>query len=78
MSKSLRTQRHRALVSALIAARKDAGLSQRALAARMKVSQSLIASIENRERRLDVIEFLDLCKALDLSPGEYLSRISTR
>jgi transcriptional regulator with XRE-family HTH domain len=75
MPKSLRTQRHRALVSAFIAARKDAGLSQRALATRMKVSQSLIRDIEKGGRRVDVVEILDFCKAVGIQPWEWLSRM---
>lgn len=30
--------------------------------------QSFIAKVENKERRLDVIEFLELCKYMQIDP----------
>lgn len=30
--------------------------------------QSFIAKVENKERRLDVIEFLELCKHMKIDP----------
>ena len=71
--KSLRSRRHRALCAALVAARKVAGLSQHELASRLKTSQTVIARIEIGERRIDVIEFLDLARALRVDPHEILA-----
>ncbi|WP_241674124.1 helix-turn-helix domain-containing protein [Microcystis aeruginosa] len=45
-------------VECLIAARKDANLTQAALAKAIKKPQSFVAKYENGERRLDVVEFL--------------------
>lgn len=73
--KTLRSRRHRALCAALVAARKAAGLSQHALAARLKTSQTAIARIEIGERRVDVIEFLDLAHALRLDPHRVLDEL---
>lgn len=70
--KSLPSHRHRALCAALVVARKAAGLSQHALAARVKSSQTTIARIEIGERRVDVIEFLDLAHALRIDPHQVL------
>ncbi len=44
--------------------REDAGLSQRAVAARLGVSPSWVAKVELGERRLDVVEFVRLTRAL--------------
>jgi transcriptional regulator with XRE-family HTH domain len=71
--KTLRSPRHRALCAALVAARKAAKLSQHALAARVKSSQTQIARIEIGERRLDVVEFLDITKALHLDPHNVIA-----
>jgi transcriptional regulator with XRE-family HTH domain len=57
----------------LKSARKAARLSQEELAARLKTSQTVIARIEIGERRIDVIEFVDLAKALRLDPRTILS-----
>ena len=68
--KALRSRRHRALCALLVAARKSAGISQHDLALRLKTSQSAIARIEMGERRVDVIEFLDLARVLKINPLE--------
>ena len=73
--KTLRSRRHRALCAVLVAARKTAGLSQHALAARLKTSQTAIARIETGERRVDVVEFLDLAHALRIDPHQVLDEL---
>jgi transcriptional regulator with XRE-family HTH domain len=71
--KTLRSRRHRALCATLVSARKAARLSQQELAARIKTSQTVIARIEIGERRIDVIEFIDLAKALRQDPRALLT-----
>ena len=73
--KTLRTRRHRALCAALKSARKAARMSQDELASRLKTSQTVIARIEIGERRIDVIEFIDLAKALRLDPRTILAEL---
>ena len=73
--KSLRSRRHRALCAALRSARKTARLSQDELASRLKTSQTVIARIESGERRVDVVEFIDMARALRLDPREVLSEL---
>jgi transcriptional regulator with XRE-family HTH domain len=73
--KTLRSRRHRALCAALKSARETAGLSQHELASRLKTSQTTIARIEIGERRIDVIEFIDLAKALRLDPHTILTEL---
>lgn len=73
--KTLRSRRHRALCAALVAARKAAGLSQHELAARVKTSQTAIARIEIGDRRVDVVEFLDLAHALRIDPRQVLDEL---
>ena len=73
--KTLRSRRHRALCAALLSARKAARLSQTELAGRLKTSQTVIARIESGERRVDVVEFIDMARALRLDPKEVLSEL---
>lgn len=56
-------------------ARKSAGLSQQELARRLKRSQSFIAKLEVGERRVDVVEFIEIARALGKEPTELLSRV---
>jgi transcriptional regulator with XRE-family HTH domain len=48
----------------LTGARLRAGLTQAALAEKLGRPQSFVSKFENGERRLDVIEFLDVARAL--------------
>jgi transcriptional regulator with XRE-family HTH domain len=47
----------------LRALRAKAGLSQRALAARLGVPHTWVAKVETGERRLDVLEFMEFTRA---------------
>lgn len=72
--KSLRTKAHRSLISVLIATRKDTKMTQEELAAKLGRQQSYIAKIENGERRLDVVEFVELAKAMKVDPEALFAR----
>lgn len=70
-----RDQRHVSLRSALAKARKIAGLTQTELAERLKRPQSFVSKYESGERRLDVIEFLEVCKALEVRSTSLLREL---
>jgi transcriptional regulator with XRE-family HTH domain len=63
--KSLRSPDHLHLISLLVAAREKAGLTQQQLADRLDRHQSFVAKYEGGERRIDVIEFLAIARALE-------------
>lgn len=75
MPKSIRSPRHQRLIDALIEARREAELTQAALAERLGRPQSFIAKVENGERRLDVIEFIDLVEAAEAQPQNILAEV---
>lgn len=56
--------RYRTAIAALRAARKEARVSQTDLALKLGKRQQFVSKYESGERRLDVIEFLDVAKAL--------------
>ena len=60
----LHSDENQQLMAALAAARQAAGLSQRDLAKRLECDQSYIAKYEGGRRRLDVIEFLRIVRAI--------------
>ncbi|AOZ71047.1 transcriptional regulator [Rhodobacter xanthinilyticus] len=69
MAKSIYDEEYQKLIEALKAARKSAGLTQQALADRLQRPQSFVAKVEGCERRLDVVEFLHLCRAIGADPA---------
>lgn len=64
--------RYRKLLRILAAGRKAAGISQADLAKKLRKSQQFISKYESGERRLDAIEFAEICHALGLDPGAVL------
>jgi transcriptional regulator with XRE-family HTH domain len=75
MPKTLRSPRQKKLQRLLIALRKEKGLTQTEVAARLKRPQSFVAKYEGGERRLDVIEFLDVAHALGADPQEIIASL---
>lgn len=70
--KSIHTERYSTLIQALITCRKEKGLSQTELARRVGRPQSYISKVENAERRLDVVEFLEICEAIGVEGGKVM------
>jgi len=75
MPRSLRTPDHLRLQKLLADLRKACLLSQTQLAQRLGRPQSFVAKYEGGERRLDVIEFIEVAQALESDPSELLARI---
>ena len=75
MTDSVDTARYRRFREILIEARKSAGLSQTSLAEKLNRVQTFVSKYERGERRLDVVEFLDIANALNIDPGEVLRQI---
>lgn len=76
MPKSLRTPRQRLLQSLLVEARKDRGMTQADVAAALGKPQSFVAKYENGERRIDVVEFVDITIALQVAAADILARLA--
>lgn len=71
LAKSIYDEEYKKLIEALKAARKSAGLTQQSLADRLQRPQSFVAKVEGCERRLDVVEFLHLCRAIGADPAAF-------
>lgn len=65
------------LRSILVKARAKAGLTQSELAARLDRPQSFVSKYERGERRLDVVEFLEIAHAVGLDPVEVIARLAS-
>jgi transcriptional regulator with XRE-family HTH domain len=59
----------------MIAARKKAKLTQVAIAKSLNKPQSFVAKYENGERRLDIVEFLIIVRAIGVDPGDIIRTV---
>jgi transcriptional regulator with XRE-family HTH domain len=73
IGKSVHSPDQTAFCELMVAARKAAGLTQHALAFRLKKPQSFVAKYEGGERRIDVVEFVAIARALDANPIKLLA-----
>jgi hypothetical protein len=76
LAKSLRSADHLALLAVIIGTRNAAKLDQREVAKRMKWPQSTYSDVETGERRLDIVEFRRLAKALGVDDVLLYQRFS--
>jgi Helix-turn-helix. len=60
----------------MIAARKEAKLTQESLAKSLKKPQSFVAKYENGERRLDVVEFLFVARVIGVDPCDIITKVA--
>jgi transcriptional regulator with XRE-family HTH domain len=66
MRKSVHTRSYKVLCERLVAARHAAELTQTQLAKRLGRPQSFVAKFERGERRIDLVEFLEIARILKL------------
>lgn len=64
----------KALRELLIDARKSACFTQSELSQRLSKPQSFVSKYERGERRLDVVEFGDVAKALGIDPVDLFAK----
>ena len=72
MPKSTFSKEYQQFCRALVEARQRAGLTQREVAARLKRPPSFVAKYESGERRLDVVEFFEVARAVGIKPLRFL------
>jgi transcriptional regulator with XRE-family HTH domain len=70
MQKSLGSSEYQRLIAMLVALRKRTGIRQQALAKKLGKPQSFVAKYEGEERRIDLVEFIAIVRALDADPVE--------
>lgn len=73
MTKSLSNPNYQHLCKYLIQAREEKCFTQVEVAQRLHKPQSYVSKYERGERRLDILEFIDLAKALDISPDIFFN-----
>jgi len=78
LPKTIHTERHRRLCALLKAERNAAGLTQTALARRLGKPPSYVAKYELGDRRLDVLEFLDIAAEIGFDPCALLKALKKK
>ena len=68
MVKTIYQERYQAFIKQLVLARKACGLTQMQVAEKLSKPQSYIAKVEGADRKLDVMEFVELCQAINVDP----------
>lgn len=76
-TKGFQDPRYKALIGLLIDARRRAGLSQLAFAKRIARHQQFVSRYESGERRLDIVEFVDIARALHCDAAEFIASLPT-
>ena len=71
--KSIHNKAYQLLLQFLRSKRIDKGITQEQLASRLGVGQGIVSKIETHERRLDIIELREICRALGISFPEFIT-----
>ena len=75
MTKSVFTARYARFRQLLVEARVAAALSQGELASRLERPQSYVSKYERGERRLDVVELLEITRVLGIDSAKLLAQL---
>ena len=67
--------RHKAIAQKLTQLRKDRGWLQIDVAQRLHRPQTYVSKVESGHRRVDILELLDLLKALEADPHAFVDEV---
>lgn len=72
---SIYSNDYQMVIKALREARIACGITQQEVARAFGRPQSFIAKVESGERRLDVVEFVRLCRLLNIEPASIVNKL---
>ncbi len=75
MAKSIFSEEYRTFLRVLVSERKSMGLKQGDVARKLHRPQSYLSKTEHGERRLDVVEFIALCRAMGTNPLKVMAKV---
>lgn len=76
MSRTVTSPIQKKLAAMLVELRKKAGLRQIDLAEKMGVYQSWVTHLESGQRRIDVVELIELGKIIGFDPADVVRKLS--
>jgi transcriptional regulator with XRE-family HTH domain len=78
MKKSIFKKEYKILLELIYQLRVTSGLRQLDLSKKLKSPQSLVSKLETGERRIDLVELRELCKALDTNLIDFVTEFERR
>jgi transcriptional regulator with XRE-family HTH domain len=78
VKKSLSNKKQKVFLELLYQVRVNSGLRQIDLADKLNVNQSFISKIESGERRIDIIELIEICESIDVSIVDFIEKLSQK
>jgi len=78
MTKTIHSKSYETAIALLKQERVEANITQVELAERMNVTQSYISKCERRERRIDLIESIQYCIAIDLRFSDFAKKLEKK
>ena len=76
MSRSAFTGLYRRMCGQLVQARKSRNLTQIELARQLGQPQSFVSKLERGDRRIDVVELLEILSVLGVDPASFVHELS--
>lgn len=78
MQKSISSQGYAKFLKSLRETREKAGLTQEDLAERLGETQSFVSKCERGERRMDIVELREFCRAVDITLEQFVKSFERR
>ncbi len=74
MQKSISSRHYAQFLRTLREAREKAGITQEEMAARLGETQSFVSKCERGERRMDIVELREFCKAMGMTLERFVKQ----
>lgn len=78
MSRSTHHPHYQALLALLRELREGAGVTQSGLGEHLGNTQTFVSKVERGERRIDLVEFVEICEALAIDPRRAFAQFIER
>lgn len=75
--RAFNSKEYRTFLSLLKRARVQSGTTQVELAKRLRVGQAFVSKSERRDRRVDIIELRQICRALKIDFVDFVQQLDT-
>jgi ribosome-binding protein aMBF1 (putative translation factor) len=78
MQKSITSRNYAHFLEQLRESREQAGITQEDMATRLDETQSFVSKCERGERRMDIVELREFCKAMGITLERFVKQLEKR